>query len=69
MNIRALAEERQHTNIQSHPSGGGSYILVCENFGRMFDPSFRACVFFCLFFCVFFVCVCVCVKWRFTRAH
>ena len=32
--------------------GGGSFILACEDFGRMFDNSFPACTFFVL-------------KWRF----
>ena len=35
-------------------SGGGGFFLACEDFGRMFDHSFPACVFFWFFFFVFF---------------
>ena len=36
--------------------GGGGFFLACEDFGRMFDNLFPACVFFFFF------------KWRLARA-
>ena len=40
------------------PGGGGGIFLACEDFGRMFDNSFPACVSFFLF-----------LKWKLPRAH
>ena len=34
--------------------GGGGFFIACEDFGRMFDHSFSACVFLFFFFVFFF---------------
>ena len=36
--------------VNFHPwLGGGGFLFVCEDFGRMFDHSFSACAFFFFF--------------------